>query len=149
VGPVPPAVTVTIDPGVLARLRAAHGAAGAHEVVGALGGWRTRAGWRVAAFVALPNVAADPAAAFAVAPDTFVAAHAALARAGTPWIGFVHGHPRGAAAPSAADHAALWRDGLQLIVAGPPERTELRAWHWDAAWREALLHVRPATAEVT
>jgi proteasome lid subunit RPN8/RPN11 len=134
----------TIDAAVHERVLAAHAAAGTHELAGVLGGAHTARGWHVGAFVPLPNVAADAARAFAIAPDAFLDATARLARAGTPWLGFVHGHPHSGAVPSAADRAELWRDALQLIAAGSHRRAELRAWHWRGEWREVALQVAAA-----
>ena len=135
---------VTIDPDVHAALLCAHRTSAPRELAGALGGARAADHWHVARFVPLANGAAAPDR-FAVDPHAFVRALACLERDGDTWLGFVHGHPGGPAAPSAADEAELWRECLHLIVgdAGAP----VRGWCWAAAgWCEVPLRLHPERA---
>lgn len=112
------AATLHIDPHVLRTIRAAALAAWPGEFVGLLGGERdpARCGLRIAAFVPLA-AATTTADAFAVPPPAFARAEAELRARGAPWLGFVHSHPDGVAAPSQRDQRELWRHCVQMIVA--------------------------------
>ena len=83
-----------------------------------------------------PNVAADPARHFELAPAILLAAHK-TARAGGPAVlGHYHSHPSGPPAPSAIDAASaapdgsLWliigRGGARLWIAAPGEGSRVR-----------------------
>jgi len=71
------------------------------------------------AFVAAvePLAAASTGDAFAVDAVTFARAEAALRANGHAWLGFLHSHPDGAAAPSTRDRRELWQDCVQIVVA--------------------------------
>jgi proteasome lid subunit RPN8/RPN11 len=134
---------VTIAPEVHAALLRAHRAAGTREFAGALAGRTTAAGAHVARYAPLANAAAG-ADRFRVDPHAFVRALDALERDGARWLGFVHGHPRGPAAPSAVDAAELWRDCLHLIVGAATGCSghEVRGFHWShGGFREVPLRV--------
>lgn len=75
----------------------------------------------MSAFEPLGNVAANDDC-FTVDAANFAAAEAALRARGVAWLGFAHSHARGAPAPSAIDRRELWRDCVQLIVAGDEVR---------------------------
>lgn len=100
-----------------AAIAAAAAAALPREFVALLAGRRTPAVWFVDCVAPLPNVARS-ADRFVVPPAAFAAAEAEVRAQQHTWLGFVHGHPRGDASPSLADRRHLWRDCLQLIVAG-------------------------------
>jgi desampylase len=76
------------------------------------------------------NVAGDPRHRFEIDPQALIAAHRAARTGGLQVVGYYHSHPRGPAAPSAADYNAaagdrrvwaiigtsgvtFWRDGEQ------------------------------------
>lgn len=111
----PEAIVLAVE----ARTAIAEAAAAAwpHEFVGLLAGHSTPAGWFVDRVAPLPD-AARGADRFLVQPAAFAAAEAELRAQRRTWLGFVHSHPRGDASPSLADRGHLWRDCLQLIVAG-------------------------------
>lgn len=126
------AAAVELDPAVAQAIAAAMAAAWPREFVALLGGPGGGTG-PVTTIVPVPNAAAGDDA-FVVRPADFAAGEHRLRAAGAAWLGFVHSHPHGAAAPSRADHAALWRDCLQLIAAGDGRtRCDLRAYRWAAA----------------
>lgn len=128
---------VELDPAVVRAIAAAMAAAWPREIVALLGGPAGGSGL-VTTIVPVPNVADDDDA-FAVRAADFAAGEHRLRAAGATWLGFVHSHPRSAAAPSRADHAALWRDCLQLIAAGDGRtRFDLRAFRWTASTCAAL-----------
>lgn len=107
---------VTIDAALHARLLQLARAAAPRECVAALGGTVHDGHASVTAARPLPNAARGDDA-FAVDPIAFCRADRALTRRDRRWLGFVHSHARGAAAPSARDRQQLWPDCLQLIVA--------------------------------
>lgn len=86
------------------------------EMVAALGGRRTGAALVIERIVPFAGAGGDGG--FAVPPAEFLAAEARLQHLGARWLGFVHSHPGGAAAPSARDRHELWRGCVQLIVGG-------------------------------
>lgn len=93
------------------------------EFVGLVAGWSSPERLRVADCAPLDNTALGDDR-FTVDPIAFARAEAKLRARGHGWLGFVHSHPRGTAAPSRTDHLELWRDCVHLIVAG----AELRAF---------------------
>jgi proteasome lid subunit RPN8/RPN11 len=111
-----PPPSVILGSEVHAAVVAATHEAGARELAGLLAGHREPGGCVVTAFVPLVNTAAADDH-FAVDPIEFARAEAALRARGRDWLGFVHSHPRGTAAPSRTDHAELWRGCVQMIVA--------------------------------
>lgn len=122
-------LAVEITPHVARALRAALRVAAPAEFVGLLGGRRDGGVARVEAFAPTRNIA-TVADGFAVAPADFAAAEAALRADGLQWLGFAHGHPTAAAAPSLRDRASFWPGCLQAIVGpcgdAPPIRVFLR-----------------------
>ncbi|MGC6486198.1 MAG: Mov34/MPN/PAD-1 family protein [Planctomycetota bacterium] len=121
--------------GVRSELLRAVAACRPRELVAVLGGRCAGRAASVTAFVEVPNVApADDS--FAVEPAAFAAAERSLRRAGCAFVGFVHSHPNGSAAPSERDRAELWPCCLQLIAAGG----DLRAYWLDEA---RVLHPLP------
>lgn len=136
---------VWVDAAVHDALVGALHADAEREFVGLLAGRRTAAGFHVTRCEPLRNaaVASDR---FAVAPPDFLAAELRVRSAGLAWLGFVHSHPGGAAAPSAADRQQLWRDCLQLIVGSPQGTAELRAYRLTAGACEHLPLRIAATA---
>ena len=103
------------------------------EMVGALGG--THRDGTVLVEHVVPIAAAGQRDSFAVTPTAFLLAEAELTAAGHQWLGFVHSHPGGTAAPSARDRRELWHRCLQLIVGGPrPDELQTAAfWLEDDA----------------
>lgn len=87
------------------------------EAVALLGGCRTTDGLLVTRCLPLANTCPGPGR-FAVAPQQFLDALAALAVDGSAWLGFAHSHPGGLPRPSRADQRELWPHCLQLVVAG-------------------------------
>jgi desampylase len=135
-----------IDAAALAALVGAHRASGARELVGLLAGRRGAPARHIARFEPVANAAAA-ADRFAVDPRVFLAACARLERAGLTWIGFAHGHPAGAAVPSAIDRRELWRDCVQLVAGTVAGGVEVRAWAWRGGdFREVPLRVAAAAA---
>ena len=124
-------------------LRAAR-AALPREFVAALGGRRGPDGWHLDAKLPLPNVA-NAADRFEVPPAAFAAAEAELRQRQLVWLGFVHSHPDGSAAPSGVDHDQLWWHCLQCIVSVPRSGGGRLECHWcDAAGCRTLPLTRPA-----
>lgn len=93
-----------------------------------------------------PFPGAGAADTFAVPPAVFAAAEAELRAAGATWLGFVHSHPGGSAAPSLADRETLWRDCVQLVVGGAaPDRLQTAAFWLDGDTCAPLPISVPAT----
>lgn len=139
---------VTIDQAAHQRLLELARAALPREFVAALGGALRDGEATVDEVLPLPNVAADDDT-FAVDPLAFARAEHELARRGHRWLGFVHSHPRGAAAPSSRDREQLWPHCLQLIAAPRPDAPTVPL----AAFvlRDAVAHPLPlhVAAEVS
>ncbi|MBX3464853.1 MAG: Mov34/MPN/PAD-1 family protein [Planctomycetes bacterium] len=113
-------------------------AAWPREMVAVLGGRREGEAAVVEAIVALTG--AGGTRGFAADPVRFLAAEASLRAAGWAWLGFVHSHPGGTAAPSALDRATLWRGCIQLVVGGvDPTRLQVGAYWLD----ESVPHPLP------
>lgn len=107
------------------------------EFVGLLAGWSTPERVRVADCVQFDNTALGDDR-FAVDPIAFARAEATLRARGHCWLGFVHSHPHGTAVPSRTDQHELWRDCVQLIVAG----ADLRAfWYCGEECSPLPVHV--------
>jgi hypothetical protein len=85
------------------------------EPVALLGGRRCGDETHVVRCAPLPNLRID-ADSFAVSAAAFAAGEAGLRADGLDWLGFAHAHRGGCAAPSAADHASLWRGCVQVVV---------------------------------
>lgn len=119
-------------------IAASTAAAWPREMAALLGGRREGEAVVVEAIVALAG--AGEALGFAVDPLRFLAAEARLHAAGWAWLGFVHSHPGGVAAPSAHDRATLWRGCIQLVVGGvDPTRLHVGAYWLD----ESVPHPLP------
>ena len=110
----PPASTC-LDPAVHRSIVQAAIDAWPLETAGVLGGHRDHDAILVDRFLPTAN-AAGSADGFAVTPTDFASAEAALRATGRVWLGFVHSHPDGAAAPSDRDRRELWRQCLHLVV---------------------------------
>ena len=77
--------------------------------------------------VASPNVAADPAVRFEVAPDLLLATHRRARQGGAALVGCYHSHPSGDLTPSPRD-AAMATSDMPLWIIASPQR--LTAWMW-------------------
>jgi proteasome lid subunit RPN8/RPN11 len=100
------------------------------EMVAALGGRRCADVVLVEQVVPFPTAGEHDS--FLVPPASFLDAERRIRRAGGRWLGFVHSHPGGAAAPSARDRAELWRACVQMIVGGARREALCAAAFWFA-----------------
>lgn len=124
-----PPKTVRVAQTTQHAMLAAAAVAWPREMAGLVGGQRVGTGCIVRAFAPLRAAACD-AHHFEVPAAEFAATEAALRTAGHPWLGFVHSHPHGTAAPSHKDLAELWHDCLQLVVAVGPGTTAAVGAFW-------------------
>jgi len=103
-------------------------AAWPREVVALLGGNGGDVGpWRVDAVEVLAD-ARTSGDAFDVDAVAFARGEHALRERGRRFVGFVHSHPGGAAAPSVRDRQQLWSDCVQMIAATDGDGVTLRAF---------------------
>ena len=136
-------LVVQIESEVRTQLRASVAAPRQREFIGALGGVRSGDALVVQRVAALPNLATT-ADRFEVDALAFAAAEHHLRQGGHPWLGFVHSHPHGDARASASDRHQLWRDCVQVIVAGDRRGSLVwRAFWLDAAGCHALRLASP------
>ncbi|MFK7742795.1 MAG: Mov34/MPN/PAD-1 family protein [Planctomycetota bacterium] len=86
---------------------------------------------------------------FVVDPIAFAQAEAELRDQGLEFVGFVHSHPGGVAAPSARDHLELWPGVVQLIVGCTTQgrHATIRAFRREG--RDKLEPMAIATAATT
>lgn len=105
-------MTLAIDGGDLAAIRAAALAAYPHECCGLLMGRYEAGAWMVEEVIACANVAIEPARRFEVDPKALIAAHRAARETGRELIGPYHSHPNGRARPSDHDRARAAEAGV-------------------------------------
>lgn len=133
-----PPPTLVLPAAVRARIERAAAAAWPAEMVGLLLGTPDH----VTGFAELENHA-GAGSRFAVAPHEFAAALGDAEAAGREtgeFVGFVHSHPDGRAAPSPTDLRELWRDCVHLIVGvhrGAGERSPRVTGLWGGRVRDS------------
>jgi proteasome lid subunit RPN8/RPN11 len=125
-----PPTTVELAHGARRTIQSAVRGAWPLEMVAALGGVQRGATVAIERVVAFAGAGGGDG--FAVSPVAFLAAAASLRASGCDWLGFVHSHPGGVAAPSQRDRVMLWHGCVQLIAGGDaPERLQLAAFWLD------------------
>ena len=136
-----PPTAVRLAPATHAAIQDAARAAWPREIVGVLGGGRDGDDLFVCWFQAMATAGCDEDR-FVVAPADFARAEAEVRARGFSWLGFVHSHPRGSAAPSLQDRRELWPHCLQLILAATPSSPPRFGAYWrdGATFADLELH---------
>lgn len=113
-----------------------------HEVCGLLGGEIRTGTAIVSRIVATRNSSPQPAIAYTVAPEDFIAAFYAFEKDGLALVGVYHSHPQGSATPSLTDRAeATLPHAVYVILAYDKENLIIRAWNFHEG-RAKLIPLR-------
>lgn len=113
------------------------------EACGVLLGTPHNAVIAVSDILFIPNVAPNPAAAFAFEPSAWIEAAYAAQKSRREVVGFFHAHPASPPVPSASDIRGWDGSGCHLIVGfGPSEAVRAYAANRDGTWAEIRLTAR-------